>query len=91
MKLTRYWIEFDTNPANWGSLNTLLRAGCGVSGFSLDDCLSLIQQQMLKGQSLPPVKRVVEDVDISKLDANHVLPNIGLVVHRGIWFPTGYN
>ncbi len=31
-----------------------------------------------------------EDVDISRLDQNHVVPNIGIAAVRGIWFPLGY-
>jgi hypothetical protein len=29
----------------------------------------------------------VVDVDVASLDAKHVLPNIGPVVVRGVWFP----
>lgn len=29
----------------------------------------------------------VADVDLSRLDATHVLPHAGPVVVRGVWFP----
>lgn len=87
MRFKRYWIEFEIDLDDWGSPNSLLRAGCGVTGVNLDDCLCLIQQQILNGAELPPMKRVIEDVDISTLDSNHVIPNMGLVIKRGIWFP----
>jgi hypothetical protein len=87
MKLRRFWIEFDLDLCDWSYPSSLLRPGCGVTGLDLEDCLELIRQQILKGETLPPVKNVVEDVDVSNLDVNHVLPNIGLVIKRGIWFP----
>jgi hypothetical protein len=33
------------------------------------------------------VEHVVEDVDVSQLDAGHVLPNMGDPTLRGVWFP----
>ena len=30
---------------------------------------------------------VVEDVDVRELDQNHVVPNMGIVSNRGVWFP----
>jgi len=42
------------------------------------------------GGELPRIRLLIEDVDVSKLDAGHVLPNIDPPVWRGIWFPRGY-
>ena len=33
------------------------------------------------------IRRFSEDVDLTTLDPNHVLPNIGNVTRRGVWFP----
>jgi hypothetical protein len=33
------------------------------------------------------VARVVQNVDISTLEENHVRPNMGNPVVRGVWFP----
>jgi hypothetical protein len=33
----------------------------------------------------------MEDVDLSSLEQKHVLPNLGDVTARGIWFPQGYD
>ncbi len=30
---------------------------------------------------------VVDNVDIRSLDQNHVIPNMGVVVNHGVWFP----
>ena len=39
---------------------------------------------------MPAIKDMVEDVDVSTLDANHVLPNMGITLKRGVWFPQGF-
>ena len=33
------------------------------------------------------VAGVIEDVDVRDLDQNHVVPNMGVVSWRGIWYP----
>jgi hypothetical protein len=38
---------------------------------------------------MPKIIEIQEDVDVSKLDPKHVVPNIGSVTIRGIWFPMG--
>ena len=39
---------------------------------------------------LPTIAVLIEDVDVSTLDAGHVLPNMSPPVRRGVWFPLGY-
>lgn len=34
---------------------------------------------------------MIEDVDVSTLDPEHVLPNTGVPAARGIWFPLGHS
>ncbi|MCW2926654.1 MAG: hypothetical protein JWM86_622, partial [Thermoleophilia bacterium] len=36
------------------------------------------------------VDEVTEDVDVRDLDQGHVIPNMGVVVWRGVWYPSGY-
>jgi hypothetical protein len=50
----------------------------------------LVENRIFDGESLPPVTKFIEDVDITTLDQNHVVPNMGIVVIRGIWFPREY-
>lgn len=80
--LHRYWLRFAPAPFR-------LQAGCGVTAFSLDDALGLVQDKLLNGKPLPKLIEHVEDIDISTLDAGHVLPNMEEPVTRGIWFPAG--
>lgn len=83
--LKRFWIEFERlerpDPLN---------LGCGVTAHNYDDALSLISTRIFPDKTIPTIVAVSEDVDVSTLDANHVLPNMGVVVKRGIWFPLGY-
>lgn len=81
----RYWLTWDRSspvepPIGAGH-------GCGVTGFDLDDALRLVKDRF--GSATPPISSVVEDVDVSTLDAGHVLPNMGVVIYRGVWFPAG--
>lgn len=83
--LPRFWIEFQAGvepPAG-------CRLGCGVTAFSREDALALVREHVHEGNPLPAISRVLENVDVSTLDQNHVIPNMGDVTRRGIWFPQG--
>lgn len=82
--LKRYWFVFEKfdHP-------TPLNFGCDVTAHNYQDALAIMRDGLFHGQA-PPVKDSVEDVDISRLEAKHVLPNLGNVLVRGIWFPAGY-
>lgn len=86
MKLHRFWIEFqdDVEPP------TGCRLGCGVTAFGREDALALVQEYVHEGAPLPGISRIQEDVDISTLDQNHVIPNMGDMTRRGIWFPDAF-
>lgn len=84
--LHRYWLRFDLQDPR----PSVLRVGCGVTAFSREDALSLVRQEVFGGAALPPVVEIVEDVDVSALDAGHILPNMEEPVSRGVWFPMGY-
>jgi hypothetical protein len=60
-----------------------------VTAYSYEDALSLLKEKVFEGTE-PPIIDVVPDVDISELDQNHVIPNMGVPVWRGVWFPLGY-
>ena len=87
MRLIRFWLRFEIDLSDWSSATTHLRAGCGVTAFNLDDALRLIEAEVLDGAPIPPIKSVTKDVDVSTLDQKHVLPNMGLPLNRGVWFP----
>ena len=59
-------------------------AGFGVTAYSLDDARFLLEAE---GVLIDGEIEVVEDVDVSTLDARRVLPNAGPSCFRGVWFP----
>jgi hypothetical protein len=85
MKLKWYWIRFQSVPP-YNSLGL----GCGVTAYTYDDAINILQDTIFKGKAPPLVDTVTEDVDISALDQKHVIPNMEPPVWRGVWFPKGY-
>jgi hypothetical protein len=76
--LTKYWLEFSA-PTNYG-------LGIGVTAYSVEDAESLLSKRLFANGQVPAFRpRVVKS--LNELEQNHVLPNIGLIQFRGIWFP----
>ena len=57
----------------------------------LNLALCLLKEKVFNGATLPEIKNMIENVDVSTLDAGHVLPNMSPPNIRGVWFPLGYN
>ncbi len=87
--LHRYWIEFDAREPHDRELlaRRYLLPGCGVTAWDEADAHRLISEHLFEGGPLPPIRSITPDIDISSLDANHVRPNMGIHVWRGVWFP----
>lgn len=85
--MTIYWFQFDFDE---GELSPIARYGCGVTAFDLDDAVQILQKTVFADENMPVIKEVIEGVDVSTLDEGHVLPNMGIVIDRGVWFPIGY-
>ncbi|WP_375417339.1 hypothetical protein [uncultured Hymenobacter sp.] len=76
--LEKYWVSFDER-SNYP-------LGVGLTAYSPDDARKLLAETLFKNCSLPTHQiRVIKSLD--ELEQNHVLPNIGLVIFRGIWYP----
>ena len=82
--LKRFWIKFYPSPLSRVNL------GCGVTAYDYSDALKLLGERIFAGSQTPKIAEVIEDVDISTLDQNHVIPNMEVPAARGIWFPKGY-
>ena len=84
--IKRYWFILDPT-FRFGTRNI------GVSAYSLDHAKSIIVQNIhniswLKlRENLIDDCEVIENIDVTLLDQNHVLPNIGAVCFLGIWHP----
>ena len=76
--LKPFWIV----PSNkYGPL------GFGVTAFSANDALQIIEGA---GYNLPEDKsdlKIMEDIKVDDLDQPHVVKNMGPIVVRGIWYP----
>lgn len=85
MLLRRFWIEFGPSEEDGGSDLSRSRV-YGVTAGTIADALALLQCAVFH-DALPPVARIIEDVDLAMLDAFHVGPNILPLHRRGIWYP----
>lgn len=81
--LTRYWIEFGNDGGGPGGVCGV----CGVTAATVDEALALAAAALFRGRALPPVTRLIEDVDVAMLDAFHVGPAILPPHTRGVWYP----
>jgi hypothetical protein len=100
--LRRFWLEFDLPPslppaghepavgASEPSPWALLETGVGVTGEDLEECFAIVRNRIFGRALMPAVLKVVEDIDVSTLDKERVLPNIEPPIWRGIWFPPGF-
>jgi hypothetical protein len=87
--MIRFWFELDLSFEKPHPPGTLM--GCGITAFDLNDALSILNTKVFKGYAQPKIKNIKENVDIRTLDQYHVVPNMGVVIYRGVWFPLGYS
>ena len=84
--LRRYWFEFDRPKPEGPGVNW--EQGCGVTAYDYEDALTLMKESVFSDRNLPPIRNVIEDIDISALDEERVRSKIGIPVFRGVWFPS---
>jgi hypothetical protein len=89
MKLRRFWFTFELTLREPHPPGVLM--GCGVTAVDEADAIRILKNRVFGSDLLPEIKTTVTDVDMSKLDQHHVLPNIGDPTTRGVWFPLGYS
>jgi hypothetical protein len=82
----RYWFEFDRTTSD----TALISPWWGVTAHDLEDAKRLLIEHAFKGD-LPPIARLVENVDVSTLDPDHVLINMNPPIWYGIWYPIGWD
>ena len=61
--------------------------GIGVTAASLEEARKLAYGVRAQYFRDAEITGVIADVDVSSLDAEHVVPNVGFVVAHGVWFP----
>ncbi|HZQ82618.1 MAG TPA: hypothetical protein VFB25_11645 [Gaiellaceae bacterium] len=90
-QLTRYWITFEYPPIKSEGVvvGTWERqVGFGVTATDVDDAICILRREWLDrhGFDVPPVRQIVEDVDVSELD-DQLRPHMNPPNWRGMWFP----
>ena len=80
-----YWFEFFLSPQQPQS--TRCGRGCGVTAHDYNDAIRLLREFVFQQGDMPPIRHVIEDVDISMLDDKHIRPRMGVPSERGVWFP----
>ena len=86
--LHRYWFTFPRS--SFTELPQGILIGCGITAYSQEDAINILQTTLFKSAVMPEFETITQDVDISTLDGSHILPNMGDITSRGIWFPLGY-
>ena len=67
----------------------------GVTAFSVQDAKELLLKNFIKIHYFEPLQHmeeigeveVIENIDVRLLDQERVIPHMGPVIFRGIWFP----
>jgi hypothetical protein len=71
-----YWVKLDQPPRGLG-------LGVGVTAQSEDDARDLV----IAAFGDLPIATVSRVHDVASLDQHHVVPNMGSIFPRGIWYP----
>ena len=73
----------------------IARLGYGVTAHDEADATNLLQSHFRDQKLEPDAKTAVASIhvinDLSEIEQNHVRPNMGNHMRRGIWFPLGLN
>jgi hypothetical protein len=76
--LTKYWLDFAASTSHG--------LGVGVTAYSIEDAEGLVSKALFAYGPVPVFRhRII--TSLGELEQNHVLPNIGLISFRGVWFP----
>jgi len=85
----RYWFDFEFETVY--DLPPGIGMGCGVSAINYNDAINILDTKVFINFKRPPIRRVIEQIDIQQLDPGHIISNMRSPVDRGVWFPLGYD
>ena len=77
--LISYWMSFPENER--------FPLGIGVTAYSLEDAFALVQQQGIEWPAQASRIDVRRGITVHDLDQSNVVPNIGPMQLRGVWYP----
>jgi hypothetical protein len=69
----------------WFSLSEGL--GIGLTALDANEALELAEATRAEHFPKAMLRGVVTDIRVAQLDQGHVVPNMGPIVVRGVWFP----
>ena len=61
--------------------------GCGVTAFDVDDAVQFLVRCVYPVYGAREIVKIIENIDVSNLDEDHVRNNMGAPAVRGVWFP----
>jgi hypothetical protein len=74
--MQEWWVNMNRNDGStWSGIYTLIVKNFNKIGYTLH--LERLKEDI----------EVIEDIDVQLLDKGHVVPNMGPVVFKGVWFP----
>jgi hypothetical protein len=88
--MKKFWFEFQSDKIQ---LPPGLGYGCGITARDLDDATLILKESVFRKKNISQIFTCIENVDVSTLDPDHVIPNINPLSPpsiRGVWFPSGY-
>ncbi len=80
--LRRFWLLLERSEEP-----SILNLGCGITAADEGEARIIFEQVVAPEHGHRRILSIIPDVDISSLDAGHVLPNMGSPITRGGWFP----
>jgi hypothetical protein len=84
--LTPFWFEFNLDNYPYKHFFHS-KMGYGVTAFDVDDALMLLQKEAFNNNPLPNITKQIENIAFDDIEQNHVMPNIGFFIRRGVWYP----
>jgi len=78
-QLDTFWFTFPDNIE--------LPMGIGVTASSEEDALFLIEREGIDWHKHASKVEIRKGISISDLDQGNVVPNIGPIQFRGVWYP----
>lgn len=83
--LKLFWLDFaeDVRPS--------FPMGVGITAEDELDAVNLAKTRLFAPEEFPTSFRIKVIPDVDALEQNHVRPNIGHYLRRGIWFPVAHD
>ena len=83
--LKRFWFVRNTED-RFGVHNY------GVTANTKDEATDILMKYLTKfdreeSKRIKKDTEVIENIDVRLLDQNHIIPNMGVVTFKGIWWP----